>query len=100
MSVQGEKIPANSLSVGLWIKTKHSGYFRWRHWVCTTPPVIEKLRAQLGPTDKDRDYLSLDGWRDLPKEDQARVREALENVDRDVKKDGSRNRTPRKQSPV
>ncbi|KAJ5523011.1 zf-PARP-domain-containing protein [Penicillium frequentans] len=74
------KIPANSLA-------------------CTKPPVIKKLRAQLGPTDKDRDYLSLDGWKDLPEEDQARVREALENVDSDVKKNRSRNRTPKKAVP-
>jgi len=44
----------------------------WRHWGCTTPKVINNLKASF------EDPTELDGYEDLNAEDQAKIRTAYE----------------------
>ncbi|KAG9313002.1 hypothetical protein JVU11DRAFT_6440 [Chiua virens] len=68
----GTPIPKGTLRVGSVVDIKGHTNFAWRHWGCTTPKIIANMKAKFSDPD------DLDGFEDLNKEDQDRVRHAWE----------------------
>ncbi|KAJ5522869.1 hypothetical protein N7494_013299 [Penicillium frequentans] len=95
-----KNILAGSLHVGSWVATKKYGYFRWYHWNCIPPSILDKInewRKELCSIGKDPD-----GWGMLPEDFRAKVHQALENRhvdDKDSNSDVDMNR-PRRTSPI
>ncbi|KAJ5155887.1 hypothetical protein N7492_008690 [Penicillium capsulatum] len=75
------KIGKGELRVGSWIENDRFQSWSWRHWGCTTPKVLENIKAAMeemqGNSDV-KDFSNLDGYDELPEEYQAKIRKALE----------------------
>ncbi|PYH42355.1 uncharacterized protein BP01DRAFT_359446 [Aspergillus saccharolyticus JOP 1030-1] len=74
------KIAKGELRHGSWVDTGGFQSYRWRHWGCVTPVVIENLKEaieELSGGDAT-DYSALDGFDELSEENQEKVRRALE----------------------
>ncbi|PYI25699.1 zf-PARP-domain-containing protein [Aspergillus indologenus CBS 114.80] len=74
------KIAKGELRHGSWVEAGDYQSWKWRHWGCVTPNVIENLKdaiKELSGGD-ETDCSALDGFDELSEENQEKVRRALE----------------------
>ncbi|KAJ9257192.1 hypothetical protein DTO212C5_8917 [Paecilomyces variotii] len=87
------KIAKGEFRLGTWVDTEKFQSFFWRHWGCVTPKIVAGLKEILD--EADGDYSAIDGFEEISEENQAKVREAIEQghvSDSDWKGDVEMNR--------
>ncbi|KAG8525794.1 uncharacterized protein KY384_000554 [Bacidia gigantensis] len=90
----GIKIQKGELRHGVFVTIKDYQSWKWKHWGCVTPQVLEHMKDAL-----EGNYDFLDGYDELPEAEQTRVRMALDDghvADEDWKGDVEVNRPGRK----
>lgn len=70
---QDIKFEKGELRIGVYVTIQDFQSWHWKHWGCTTPQVIANINSTI-----EGDLELLDGYDELPEEDQARVSNALE----------------------
>ncbi|KAL9096681.1 MAG: hypothetical protein Q9165_001169 [Trypethelium subeluteriae] len=70
---QGIKIGKGELRMGAWVTFHDTGSWKWRHWGCVTPQVLENIKDTI-----DGDYELVDGMDELPEEMQDKIKRAIQ----------------------
>ncbi|GAD96752.1 hypothetical protein AOR_1_1440194 [Paecilomyces variotii No. 5] len=87
------KIAKGEFRLGTWVDNERFQSFFWRHWGCVTPKIVASLKETLD--EANGDYSAVDGYDGISSENQAKVREAVEQghvSDSDWKGDVEMNR--------
>ncbi|RAH72852.1 uncharacterized protein BO66DRAFT_418362 [Aspergillus aculeatinus CBS 121060] len=74
------KIAKGELRHGSWVEAGDYQSWKWRHWGCVTPNVIQNLKDAIKDISggDETDCSALDGFDELSEENQDKVRRALE----------------------